>query len=1402
MAPRGDGGEIRIRINFDIDDAGLAAARAKIEALAQSADGLGDRLDDLSGSFDKSSKESKGLSDALDGVDARTRRLSTSNDKLADRLNRTQRSTRRMSMAMKGLLVGIAYITLEWWAMVAALASVNALLVSGQAIMKAYQWVMKGVAYGVGATTVLLGVAASAQREYNASMQAFRYKSVPALGSGTAQAMAALRGLTSDSELAVFGMQALTSTFAAVSQNAELTGGVKNALRGLGDFAISAGGDIGQNLTALGGFLGLLVKTGSVTDEVAESAGRVSSEFGLAIENAKKMGITTSDQLMAMFSSGEFAKIMGVDGALGSVNETLFGQLKSYFTQIQTEFADFGQFFLDDAKKALDELVSGFRVAFTRITGVVAQEFGDGKLFDDIVNTLNRFMDFSANVVEKYLPQSGNLWSWLKTTITSTLAFFDKLGKSMRGLSEASKVMTDSFGPVLRTIGRGFKDAFSSLGDYAKENRDEFMAFGDSLSNFFAALRNGIEAVKTAWLAVLPYLTSALNILAIAINAVAVPLTTIMSFFKGAGADGGAMGGPGGGPGGGGGSSWGMLGGVADIFGGATGLIGLGLLASGKSGYDNYRGKPQERRGFISRLGGRVNKGVGGFVGGVRQSGGIRNAFANRGLPASPFGQTNPFARMSATGPLAIGGQLAMLGLAPQDGRAAPFQTAGGLASFFNPMLGLGISGVGTAVTSDNAVKGALSGAMGGAAIGTMIAPGVGTAIGAGVGTLTGGTAGAVRQFGIGAAGTNDAFWKDVIAGTPIGSAFAQWGDMERRNEVIAGVQERNLLRAREVMEVAMTEGVEAAQRRVNEIGRDVRKFTRLEKEFSGKSQEERTRMAEELLASGQITREMSENLSQRYMGTFGDELRETQGALEEASRVGLTEMTRKLEGLTTISGKSENEIKALADTMGVNLMDGTQTMVEALEELGLATLKTAEQIKASVREVYASQFERLFMEPIKKAEAQNVMNDIAEGLRQIGPEAVSQLDLDQAFYDMSQSALVAFGGNASDAAAWMLRTFGPGGTAYSQEGGPVQGFGEVSLDQQSRIEEAALLTLGTQAKEEVTNVLTALATGSGITASQDNANAMIETLTALRVQAENSPLAAQQLERLELTLLDIAMKGGVTDDDGKVLTGEEAANAIESALGNVLSPGGTFLGVDFAALATKDEEANAAITALSDTGRQIISEFDAKISEVISSNPNWWSQDPSWYSNPPPGLFSAIQGAIASMRPPTVRVNVTKDATTTESENAKPGDTTSSRLAATMRKHSAYDSMLAGSRYVTSSWRNWGLGSQNSDHITGNAYDLQGQNLVGYSALVNRMGGFAEFHGTGADRHLHVVPGSTAIGDSMAPVAAPVISVGTTAGGTYNINIYPQPGQDPNAIANAVIARIDQRDRDRMERS
>jgi hypothetical protein len=149
-------------------------------------------------------------------------------------------------------------------------------------------------------------------------------------------------------------------------------------------------------------------------------------------------------------------------------------------------------------------------------------------------------------------------------------------------------------------------------------------------------------------------------------------------------------------------------------------------------------------------------------------------------------------------------------------------------------------------------------------------------------------------------------------------------------------------------------------------------------------------------------------------------------------------------------------------------------------------------------------------------------------------------------------------------------------------------------------------------------------------------------------------------------------------------------------------------------------------------------------------------------------------------------------------------GDTTSSRLSQTMARHAAMNSQLTGKRSITSAYRTTALGSINSDHVMGRAYDLTGQNLGAYSRLVHENGGFAEFHGTLANRHLHVVPARGDTSSPMAPMGLSPMAKSSSGYGTtnyYNIEINGAT-QSPEAIANMVMAKIAEKERNGRERA
>ena len=141
-------------------------------------------------------------------------------------------------------------------------------------------------------------------------------------------------------------------------------------------------------------------------------------------------------------------------------------------------------------------------------------------------------------------------------------------------------------------------------------------------------------------------------------------------------------------------------------------------------------------------------------------------------------------------------------------------------------------------------------------------------------------------------------------------------------------------------------------------------------------------------------------------------------------------------------------------------------------------------------------------------------------------------------------------------------------------------------------------------------------------------------------------------------------------------------------------------------------------------------------------------------------------------------------------------GDTSApmySNLQQTMAKHKQIDSTIGGNRVITSSYRNFALGSMNSDHLSGRAIDLVGSNLGSYANAMNASGGFAEFHGQGKARHLHAVPGP--MGDSTSSAKG---------NNTYNysINVAGGPNADAQEVASLVMSEIRRIEQSRRERS
>ena len=98
------------------------------------------------------------------------------------------------------------------------------------------------------------------------------------------------------------------------------------------------------------------------------------------------------------------------------------------------------------------------------------------------------------------------------------------------------------------------------------------------------------------------------------------------------------------------------------------------------------------------------------------------------------------------------------------------------------------------------------------------------------------------------------------------------------------------------------------------------------------------------------------------------------------------------------------------------------------------------------------------------------------------------------------------------------------------------------------------------------------------------------------------------------------------------------------------------------------------------------------------------------------------------------------------------------------------------------------GLGSSNSDHLYGGAFDMSGSGLGSVMTSIRNSGGYADMHGSGRTRHLHGVP--------------PTAQSGGGESNNYTINVVGGDNASPAEIADQVMDRIDRRSVDSYERA
>lgn len=1361
-----------IKIEINADDKAIDRVQRKLAALSAQGAVTSKRLDDMSSS-------SKGFSKSLNSAGRSVDKFNGQGNKL---LSLVSKIGNAFGAAAK---FGFKAFIVSLGASVIALLAVNAAFSVGTMAVKAYRASLVGLsAAGASVLTVLAALAAG-QREYNAALSASAY------GGNMKLAQAQLRGVTSNTRLAVLGAEALNKAFAGISKNARVTGSLNQALTSMGDFAVGSG-DPSKALAAAGNFLGLLQKKGSLTKEVQAAGAEVGPQFVEAMKQAIAKKQTSSGDFLKSLVGGDLSK--GVAGSLDTLNNTLFGTAKRNFQIIKEDFADFGQKFLPQFTEALQKISNIFRRSFIAIQSSLSRFIG-GSFIDGFVGAIDKFGRWTVRMFVEYLPKAEGMISRIGDSFRSIGDWFEKFADTIRPLREGARVIMDAFGPAFRQIFGGWGKGLFTLNDQLTEHRDKLMNFGESIRAFLEGVGELFGQMREAFLNALPALSRIVDMMTTLVG-VMTDLTGLLSKT---------------GP-------WGSLVGF------------FGLLLAGSGAKSLLGGKP----GMASRMfGGSRGGGIGGssaastvnmqagvvyLNGPVSGLGGLGRAGSPWGPPTGPM-QPGPGGGPGA-GPARAGlgsrfmGQSGAGGLAtlltfglPLLGSALPFagaQTAGllgGGAMMYNSMKPGSTIGSGLQLAAPF-VAGSLVGGAGAELFGnsktaknmsasnyTMASAGIGVAGGAGAGAATG--AALTAWLGPGAA-------LGAGAGAIIGGIAGGIAGV-----IHSGKQKKQARKSAEDFVNAYEEAISAAMG-VGDVGK-----------------------AQSLM--GQMEGQKGE-LAQRtkQVDSFNKKYDEMSKTLRSKVEPAIDKYNANVELLAFKTGMTSEKIMDMAGKLGLDLtekIENVNTAVTALREV--PTFENAQQFRAWEAQAGLDSALTVFQQPILEKQAGEAVDQSGLAIRDIlksggtvDQATIAQYLMDAMTFEMSNGKTFA---DAFYQMQGKLSVPGEGMFAPGMQftGGETQLMGPMNDLMKDALKGYISTTPGGSLDTLVSTISTKVsdATGGQVTIDPQKMlqekgayfNQLFEAYSATSAgksflfedpTGETKQISPNQASEMLGLLVDELnnLTKWAEDPTAQQPNGKftDVAAFIEGLSASGLFPAGAVTvsqtktdgttGAPFSA----ETIATVAIAGWTLAGPKI----EAVLRGASLSAADAFAQKVAAAIAGAGGIMSEGGGDGGGGGGMGAR-----DDTMTP----RFGDT-SSTLAGTMGRHRSFDSALSGKRSVTSAFRTWGLGSINSDHVTGRAYDLTGQNLGMYKSTVEGAGGFAEFHGGAMDRHLHVVPGESGgpVGDAMMPVpnsGASGSGGGYSSGDAIHFTIESQPQASAEDIANQVMAKLDRRDRNRRER-
>lgn len=1270
---------------------------------------------------------------------------------------------------------------IELGVMTLAVGAFRGALWLGEIATKAWSSALTGLGAAAGVAVAALAGVMAAQRELARAQMGPLYEMNGKSKTGPYNISSLMSGVMDNPNYAMFDQKTLMQSMRDAQRANVNTNSLQGIMNTVGNFAIVA-----DNPTkAMGGLTKAFIdatKAGgkftedtfkAISDESPELVKGFEELYGGAdgLKNALAGGKVTVNEFMTAFGQGKLKSMEPFQDALNEVNDTLMGRFKSALVDIKGKLTELGAPLVDLAKGPLatlsDELgVFLFKIGPT-IQRTMASLFGDGSSIG-----FERFMDKLANLINTGMPKLIGFGGKLRDTFRGVGKWFQKVGD---WLEKASTSWDTIFENILKPIGvevwKTIEHALQAFNDTMKDTEGYGKNFAERLDDIFDGVRSLIDGFATMKKVLAPVIDSFTRLLTILSDLMDIPgLSTLAAFGIMGGVLGRGKGGPGGGRGG-------MLGGIGSMFMMPFGRSPFGGVQRTGGGFGKSGQAYRDQKFLNSGQMGPVM--TPGLTPGTKPIVAASKTFFSAGV--------KPFAKAVAPAMIAVGASY--LG-GYVSGNAKPTDKG-------KQMLGGALSGAGT---------GAMTGAMIGSAV-----PVVGTAVGAIAGGIIGGVAG---MFG-GKRSAEEAQKKEEedLRTRTREAAFA---DLKAND--LAGLAERMVVIKKSIDELQYFGATLDLVNRDN-MGDANNIVTYFQQELidpmidryyasaDGTNQGDLTAADQKLI---EILTRGNEDLQDYYQkeGPFtGSEVLSMAGQFIDytalasddiGARIKMLEELAASEGLLT-----EQQLVWVESNLDANKY--LQRIYAQRPDLTADEAKIIYEEQKKAFDVQNRQVKTMSANLMTLSETMKISNVEAGKLAiSAGLDLTSKLlTLSDVLATLGYSSDIA--ANRANAAGKMLRDSLSGieerrnqtaleeeynrtgqilyDTNWKQNPGGVQAasddFVEAWMAKQLKLVESGEMTYTDFVRELKGSIQKQLAIlgpdsleGQAFKKSTDEVVGTIGNTSdfATRLQYDSEFGLDLNARIMDLVSSNVSK--------GKIGT-EENIDGTVSAVTSYLKGKGVDPDTVKESLRTMIEgEYLKQIDLQGASDQALLDGIEAALANINIT----------------------LDGSIALTNESGELLglaNVNSTAATATGDSTDGGDTTSSRLARTLASHAKFDSGIPGNRSITSSFRTTNLGSPSSDHLTGNAYDLTGQNLGQYADSINGAGGFAEFHGSAGGRHLHVVPPQ---GDTSSPA-----SVGGGGGMvTINapINISARDGESAREIARQVMEELAARERSARERS